>query len=413
MKFGQNRLNFEYMTVKKTTKAVTKFFETKRGTFEGLQEASFMRSEKYLMDLLKEENKSISYPIPPFVPLLLIWIFVLLFPLATFLDPSVITSPKINAKGVVGFYVPFCTTTLIFFLNQKFLVPSCIFKKHYIPFFIYNALLVIGAIFVREVAFFLIERTPGEGITYFFTSYCFSNMKGGHFSFITVILFSILVGFVCGISVLYNIVVRHTLRAFVQREQKNMALQYELDFLKNQLSPHFLFNTLNNISALITIDPKRAEESMAKLSKLLRVMLYQTSDATIPIKEEIDILQKYAELEKLRLDESYDLKFNINLEDENFQIAPLIAMPLVENAIKHSVNPDGKSFAHISITQAGNKITFETTNSNYPRKAKSNAGGLGLATFKKRLDLLYMSRYTYETGVEGDIYRAKLEIITD
>ena len=152
---------------------------------------------------------------------------------------------------------------------------------------------------------------------------------------------------------------------------------------------------------------------MAKLSKLLRVMLYQTSDATITIKEDIDILQKYAELEKLRLDESYDLKFNINLEDENFQIAPLIAMPLVENAIKHSVNPDGKSFAHISITQAGNKITFETENSNYPRKAKSNAGGLGLATFKKRLDLLYTSRYTYETGVVDNVYRTKLEIITD
>ncbi len=413
MKFGQNRLNFEYMTVKKTTKAVTKFFETKRGTFEGLQEASFMRSEKYLMDLLKEENKSISYPIPPFVPLLLIWIFVLLFPLATFLDPSVITSPKINAKGVVGFYVPFCTTTLIFFLNQKFLVPSCIFKKHYIPFFIYNALLVIGAIFVREVAFFLIERTPGEGITYFFTSYCFSNMKGGHFSFITVILFSILVGFVCGISVLYNIVVRHTLRAFVQREQKNMALQYELDFLKNQLSPHFLFNTLNNISALIQFDPKRAEESMAKLSKLLRVMLYQTSDSTIPIKEEIDILKKYADLERLRLDPSYKLEFTTDLETEDFQIAPLIAMPLVENAIKHSVNPNGPSFARIKIVQKGNVVEFFTENSNFPRKKKSNEGGLGLATFKKRLELLYNGRYEYKTSVEDNAYKASLTIITD
>lgn len=400
------------MTVKKTAKAVTKFFETKRGTFEDLQEASFMRSEKYLMDLLKEENKSISYPIPPFVPLLLIWIFVLLFPLATFLDPSVITSPKINAKGVVGFYVPFCTTTLIFFLNQKFLIPSCIFKKHYIPFFIYNALLVIGAIFVREVAFFLIERTPGEGITYFFTSYCFSNMKGGHFSFVTVLLFSILVGFVCGISVLYNILLRHTLRAFVHREQKNMVLQYELDFLKNQLSPHFLFNTLNNISALISIDPKRAEEAMSKLSKLLRITLYQTSDKTIPIQEDIDILQKYADLEKLRLNSDYDLKFDIQLEDSNFQIAPLIAMPLVENAIKHSVNPSGKSFAHIFIRQEGTIVTIQTENSNFPRKSKSNSSGLGIATFQKRLELLYRSAYEYKTSVEGDVYKAILKINT-
>ena len=399
------------MTIKKTAKAVTKILENQRGTFEGLQEASFMRSEKYLMDLLKEETKSSNYPIPPFVPLLLIWLFVMLFPLATFLDPAVITSPKINARGVVGFYVPLITTTLIFLINQKFLVPSCIFKKHYIPFVIHNALLVIGAIFVREVAFFLIERNPGEGITYFFTSYCFSNMKGGHFSFITVILFSILVGFVCGISVLYNIVLRHTLRAFLQREQKSMALQYELDFLKNQLSPHFLFNTLNNISALIQFDPKRAEESMAKLSKLLRVTLYQTSDRTIPIKEEIDILRKYADLEKLRLDSSYDLQFNVELEDENFQIAPLIAMPLVENTIKHSVNPNGKSFAHISIEQKGNTAIFRTENSNFPRKKKSNEGGLGLATFKKRLDLLYNGRYEYKTETVDGTYKATLTIV--
>ena len=399
------------MTIKKTAKAVTKILENQRGTFEGLQEASFMRSEKYLMDLLKEETKSSNYPIPPFVPLLLIWLFVMLFPLATFLDPAVITSPKINARGVVGFYVPLITTTLIFLINQKFLVPSCIFKKHYIPFVIHNALLVIGAIFVREVAFFLIERNPGEGITYFFTSYCFSNMKGGHFSFITVILFSILVGFVCGISVLYNIVLRHTLRAFLQREQKSMALQYELDFLKNQLSPHFLFNTLNNISALIQFDPKRAEESMAKLSKLLRVTLYQTSDRTIPIKEEIDILRKYADLEKLRLDSSYDLQFNVELEDENFLIAPLIAMPLVENTIKHSVNPNGKSFAHISIEQKGNTAIFRTENSNFPRKKKSNEGGLGLATFKKRLDLLYNGRYEYKTETVDGTYKATLTIV--
>lgn len=400
------------MTVKKTKKAVTKFFETKRGTFEEIQEASFQRSEKLLVDVLKEKVGTINYPFPPFVPIVLAWIFIILFPLAFILDPTFTTSLDMSTQKIIGFYLPLLATALIFFINQRILVRSCIFKKHYVRYFIYNSFLLIALLLLREVALFLTDRSAGEGIADFFTSYCFSAIKG-HFSFQTVITFALMVSFVCVTSVFYNIVLRQTLKAFLQREKKNVELQYELDFLKNQLSPHFLFNTLNNISALITIDPKRAEESMAKLSKLLRVMLYQTSDATITIKEEIDILQKYAELEKLRLDESYDLKFILNLEDENFQIAPLIAMPLVENAIKHSVNPNGKSFAHISITQAGNKITFETENSNFPRKAKSNAGGLGLATFKKRLDLLYTSRYRYETGVEGDVYRSKLEIITD
>ena len=400
------------MTVKKTKKAVTKFFETKRGTFEEIQEASFQRSEKLLVDVLKEKVGTINYPFPPFVPIVLAWIFIILFPLAFILDPSFTTSLDMSTRKIIGFYLPLLATALIFFINQKVLVRSCIFKKHYVRYFIYNSFLLIALLLLREVALFLTDRSAGEGIADFFTSYCFSAIKG-HFSFQTVIIFTLMVSFVCITSVFYNIVLRQTLKAFLQREKKNVELQYELDFLKNQLSPHFLFNTLNNISALITIDPKRAEESMAKLSKLLRVMLYQTSDATITIKEEIDILQKYAELEKLRLDESYDLKFILNLEDENFQIAPLIAMPLVENAIKHSVNPNGKSFAHISITQAGNKITFETENSNFPRKAKSNAGGLGLATFKKRLELLYPSHYKYETRLDGNVYRSKLEIITD
>lgn len=400
------------MTVKKTKKAVTKFFETKRGTFEGIQEASFQRSEKLLVDVLKGKVGTINYPFPPFVPIVLAWIFIILFPLMFILDPSFSSSFNVSTQRIVGFYLPLLATALIFFINQKVLVRNCIFKKHYVRYFIYNCLLLFGLLLLREVAFFLTVRNAGDGIVEFFTSYCFSALKG-HFSFTTVIIFTLMVSFVCLTSVFYNIILRQTLKAFLQREKKNVELQYELDFLKNQLSPHFLFNTLNNISALITIDPKRAEESMAKLSKLLRVMLYQTSDATIPITEDIDILQKYAELEKLRLDEKYDLKFNISLEDENFQIAPLIAMPLIENTIKHSVNPNGNSFAHISITQAGNKVTIETENSNFPRKAKSNAGGLGLATFKKRLELLYPSHYKYETRLDGNVYRSKLEIITD
>ena len=400
------------MTVKKTKKAVTKFFETKRETFEGIQEASFQRSEKLLVDVLKEKVGTLNYPFPPFVPIVLAWIFIILFPLAFILDPSFSSSFDVSTQRITGFYLPLLATALIFFINQKALVRSCIFKKHYVRYFIYNCLLLIALLLLREVAFFLTDRSAGDGIVEFFTNYCFSAIKG-HFGIRTVITFTLMVSFVCITSVLYNIVLRQTLKAFLQREKKNVELQYELDFLKNQLSPHFLFNTLNNISALITIDPKRAEESMAKLSKLLRVMLYQTSDATIPITEDIDILQKYAELEKLRLDEKYDMKFNIDLEDEDFQIAPLIAMPLVENAIKHSVNPNGESFAHISIVQKGNQVTIETENSNFPRKAKSNAGGLGLATFKKRLELLYPSHYKYETQLDGNVYRSKLEIITD
>ncbi len=187
-----------------------------------------------------------------------------------------------------------------------------------------------------------------------------------------------------------------------------MGLQYELDFLKNQLSPHFLFNTLNNISALIQIDPKRAESSMNKLSQLLRMMLYQVKDKYITLQEDVDILQKYADLEKLRLDENFDFVFNVNLENPNVMIEPLLMMPLMENAMKHCVNPNGKSFAHVSITQTGDVVHFHSENSNFPRKSGRKNGGLGLTTFEKRLDLMYLDAHEYSVNIVNDVYISDL-----
>ena len=194
------------------------------------------------------------------------------------------------------------------------------------------------------------------------------------------------------------------------REKRRVALQYELDFLKSQLSPHFLFNTLNNITSLISFDPKLAELSMTKLSQLLRVMLYQAGDKNIALKDDLDVLQKYAELEKLRLDDKFQLSFETDIEKPNMMVEPLLVMPLVENAMKHCVDPKGGGFARIYVQQKENELYVKVENSNFPRKAKPNAGGLGLSTLKKRLELLYAGHYSYNARVEGETYIAELNI---
>ena len=194
------------------------------------------------------------------------------------------------------------------------------------------------------------------------------------------------------------------------REKRRTEMAYELTFLKQQLSPHFLFNTLNNITSLIRFDPGLAENSMTKLSQLLRMMLYQTSDQYISVKEDVEILEKYADLERLRLDESFDLKFEVNLENPQAQVVPLMMMPLMENAMKHCLNPDGISFAHIYIEQKNGELYFRAENSNFPRKSKSKSSGLGLATFLKRLELMYKDRYTYTTKVENGVYVSELKV---
>ena len=383
------------------------FIQRTRNKLAVLQEIDFERNENKLRKLLKEEHDLVQFPIPLFLPAFLVWLFMLLFPLVLILDPTNALNMSVNIKGLVGFYLPMLSTVFIFILNQRFLVPQFVFKKQYELYFVCNSILVVATLFFREVTFFVMERNPNEGIADFFSSYCFSFVKG-HFGFWPVISFTVLVAFVCVLCVLYHVMFRQIVRAFVLREQKRSELQYELDFLKNQLSPHFLFNTLNNISALIQFDPKRAESSMNKLSQLLRMMLYQVKDKYITLQEDVDILQKYADLEKLRLDENFDFVFNVKLENPNTMIEPLLMMPLMENAMKHCVNPNGKSFAHISITQSGNEVHFHSENSNFPRKSSRKSGGLGLSTFEKRLDLMYLDAHEYSVNIVDDIYISDL-----
>jgi len=383
------------------------FIQKTRNKLAVLQEMDFERNEMKVRKLLKDERELIQFPIPIFVPALFIWLFMIVFPLVLIMDPSNASKTSVNVNSLIAYYFPLLCTLFIFFLNQKFLVPSFIFKKRYAVYFTCNAVLVFAALFFREVTLFWIERSPNDGFAYFFEDYCFSSLKG-HFGYGTVLIFVILVVIVCLICVFYQLMVRQIVRAFILREQKRMGLQYELDFLKNQLSPHFLFNTLNNISALIQIDSKRAESSMNKLSQLLRVMLYQVKDKYITLQEDVDILQKYADLEKLRLDESFDFVFDVKLENPNTMIEPLLMMPLMENAMKHCVNPNGKSFAHVSITQSGDMVHFHSENSNFPRKSGRKNGGLGLSTFEKRLDLMYLDAHEYSVNIVDDVYISDL-----
>ena len=397
------------MTEEKQKNPLVRFFDEKRSLFESLQEMSFERGEKKLIDILNSENEVLNYPVPTFVPFFLLWVFIILFPLMLIVDQGYFSLKEIDVGNILSFYVPLLLTLCIFQINQKFLVPGFIFKKRYLRYFISNIVFVLVALFIREVIFFLFDRAPEDSWGYFVSSYCFSAVKG-HFTLWTVLSFVFFVGLICLICVAYHVMLRQIIRTFVKREQKRLALQYELDFLKSQLSPHFLFNTLNNISALIRIDPKKAESSMEKLSKLLRVMLYQTSDQYITLQEDVDILQKYASLERLRFDDNFDFRFDTQLENPDCKIDPLLVMPLVENAIKHCVNPMGGSFVHISIVQKGLDLEFRSENSNFPRKSQSKSSGLGLVMFEKRLTLLYDGRYEYTTSVEDGVYKCNLKL---
>jgi len=388
---------------------LSKFIAKQRRRLSALQEATYEKGEKELKDILgNDEELQDRFPIPGIFIGILIWVFIIFFPLMMVLDPGQAPNQHANIESLVNFYIPLFAMMFVFIVNQRILVKHLFFKKRYGLYLVSNFILVGITGSIREIIYFHISSETSKGLGYFLTEFAFtSGREHILWSTITFVIFVFMTSLCC---ILINVFTRQVVRGFILREKRRVALQNELDFLKQQLSPHFLFNTLNNISALIQFDPKKAEESMTKLSSLLRVMLYQTTDKSIALTEDIEILKKYADLEKLRLDPSYDLAFNVSIEDNNLQVPPLLIMPLVENAIKHSINPKGGSFAHIDIKEQNHILEITVENSNFPRKSGPKAGGLGLATLTKRLELIYSGHYTYATETNENTYKSKLVI---
>lgn len=191
----------------------------------------------------------------------------------------------------------------------------------------------------------------------------------------------------------------------------------ELNFLKAQIQPHFLFNTLNNLYALTLEKSDSAPEVVIKLSEILDYMLYQCNDPLVPLHKEIELLQNYLELEKLRYGDRLNLEFIQNIEQPNQKIAPLILISFVENAFKHgaSRNPvDPKINIHLSNTK--NKLVFEVYNNKStldPLKKITSNNGVGTVNVQRQLDLIYPESYDLRIGETPDDYRIHLSLSID
>jgi sensor histidine kinase YesM len=206
-------------------------------------------------------------------------------------------------------------------------------------------------------------------------------------------------------------------RRWVTTDQKLKATEAarakaELSNLRNQINPHFLLNTLNNIYALTTFDPAKAQEAIQELSKMLRHILYDYQRPTVTLKDEIEFLQNYVNLMRIRLPESVDVQFKTELANPDVEIAPMLFISLVENAIKHGVSPSEPSFIHVSIEGTEDLVICDIRNSNHPKTASDHSGhGIGLSQVQRRLDLSYPERYQWEYGPTNDgAYHSRIVI---
>ncbi|MEO6167580.1 MAG: histidine kinase, partial [Chitinophagales bacterium] len=181
---------------------------------------------------------------------------------------------------------------------------------------------------------------------------------------------------------------------YQQNQQQKLQLHFELENLKAQISPHFLFNTMNNFYGLAVENSKKLPDLMIRLSDLLRYSLYETQQEKVPLQDEIDYLKNYIELEKIRLESNLDVEFIVNVKNcEKYQIAPLLFIIFIENAFKHARNiVDEPVFIAISIVVSDDGILNLTVKNNYNTNAQDGftpEKGIGLENAKKRLSVIY------------------------
>ncbi len=196
----------------------------------------------------------------------------------------------------------------------------------------------------------------------------------------------------------------------IEEQQKNT--EAELAWLKNQLNPHFLFNTLNNISSLTQIDPDMAQDKIGQLSDLLRYALYETKEEFVDINGELEFMQNYIDLMSLRCGPNVDIQTSFNIQNTSRKIAPMLFLSPIENAFKHGVSSNKQSFIHITLKDDDNTLTFTCENSNYPKSDKNRSGsGIGVENMQRRLQLIYPNHYQFEQKLEEETYKIKIQIL--
>jgi two-component system LytT family sensor kinase len=184
--------------------------------------------------------------------------------------------------------------------------------------------------------------------------------------------------------------------------------EQELKFLKMQIHPHFLFNTLNTLYGFTLKKSDKAPEMILKLSNLLDYILYQVDKPLVLLQDEINHIENYISLEKIRFQDSLQINFNKNLINNKLEIAPMLLLPFVENAFKHGTQIDGVVNININLKVDEKKLSFTIENSAKNKEFSKN--GIGLENIKKRLEMLYQKQYFLEIEQEEELFKIHLII---
>ena len=330
---------------------------------------------------------------------LMVWMVIILVPV---LNSKMLEEVHVSLENILIAWLKIAPYLLIFIIHNSLIAPRLLLRKHRYVWYLVVNLLTITAVF-SLVAIYE-KYAPYDTEPY---------ILNGKASFtVLAIYWNILLGFFMtglnmGIKLLYR-----SLRDEQQMEElKRQNLQAEMDYLRYQINPHFFMNTLNNIHALIDIDTEYAKSAVIELSKMMRYVLYESGSETISLKKDIQFIENYIELMRIRYDSSIDICLDYPATIPNkVAIPPLLLIVFVENAFKHGVSYNHASFIHIRIGYRDDAVTAVISNSRH-EKSRPGTTGIGLENVKKRLALIYQDNYTLSIDdSDPAVYTVKLII---
>ena len=314
------------------------------------------------------------------------------FGVAIFFRYPVFSGSGISNQLWITQTVTFSLLVVVFYINVTILVPRLLLRNYAVYYFVIVIAIIAIIAFVNglvERAFPVINigNAPGMSLPRRFRE---PNLIS-HIDTLTVIISAL-------------VIVIGTSMTAIQKWQKDKQgreelekdkLSSELSFLKAQISPHFFFNTLNNIYALTQVDADEAGRAIHQLSRMMRYLIYETQQGQTMLSQEIAFVKDYISLMQLRLTDMVKVEFEIPAELKDMPMAPMMFLPFVENAFKHGVSTTQKSHITIRLLQTGNVLDISIKNSVLKDRSISldTQSGIGLTNTRRRLDLLYPGKY--------------------
>jgi len=327
------------------------------------------------------------------------WVIILI--IAVFLMVSGNSEVSIK-RQLISFGIFGVLNVSVFYINYIFLIPEFIKKRKKYLFYIIAFFLIIAASSLVKTVIAVLNPVDMLGYK--------ADGKAGEF---TVNQYAVGKALIAGFFLVSSSIISFIIDWFssqsIQRNLESERKEMELQFLKSQLNPHFLFNSLNNIYSLAYQKSDKTADAIMKLSEIMRYMIYESNTPTVSLSKEVDYLKNYIELQKIRFKDGAFIEMTLNGEIDNQKVVPLMLISFVENAFKHGVVNDPAEPVKIDII-ANQKILHFSVINKKNNQNKDAQGGVGLPNVERRLQLIYPDRYKLNVVNSATHYTCELMI---